>query len=347
MSEPSTKTNVCTDCGGSFDGTSRARRCEACRLEDRRAKHRERMRAWRAAQSKVESIQVTCRDCATTFKHETGGTKAGGRVTKTLCASCLKESQRKATREHKARKRAAAKAARPARTCLDCPADISDLHGKMLRCEPCRRELARLRAADWRVENPQPERTFLCIVCSTTIDRRGNSGKPLYCDPCRAAASRASYLRTLEKLRRARGAQPATECHYCGSSYARPRQRARVPSRCEECKKARHRAYVRVYYANNPRGLDHVRRARKLGLGYERFKHSEIFDRDGWKCGICRKQISRRLRWPHPMSVSLDHKIPLSKGGPHSRLNTQAAHLRCNLRKRTAAAPEGEQIPLF
>ncbi|WP_158070491.1 HNH endonuclease [Streptomyces luteocolor] len=33
------------------------------------------------------------------------------------------------------------------------------------------------------------------------------------------------------------------------------------------------------------------------------------------------------------MSPSLDHVIPLSRGGSHRRDNVQLAHLRCNLRK--------------
>ena len=31
------------------------------------------------------------------------------------------------------------------------------------------------------------------------------------------------------------------------------------------------------------------------------------------------------------MSVSLDHIVPLSLLGPHSRANTRAAHLSCNV----------------
>ena len=40
--------------------------------------------------------------------------------------------------------------------------------------------------------------------------------------------------------------------------------------------------------------------------------------------------IDRTLQYPHGMSVSLDHVIPLAHGGPHTYSNVQAAHLRCN-----------------
>jgi 5-methylcytosine-specific restriction endonuclease McrA len=39
------------------------------------------------------------------------------------------------------------------------------------------------------------------------------------------------------------------------------------------------------------------------------------------------------LRRPSPWSVSLDHIVPVSKGGTHTRDNVQAAHLRCNQAK--------------
>lgn len=33
------------------------------------------------------------------------------------------------------------------------------------------------------------------------------------------------------------------------------------------------------------------------------------------------------------MSASLDHVVPLSKGGDHTRSNSVVAHLICNIRK--------------
>src|SRR5699024_2990102 len=58
-----------------------------------------------------------------------------------------------------------------------------------------------------------------------------------------------------------------------------------------------------------------------------------FFDRDGWICGICDDPVDRAMEYPDPMSVSLDHIIPLSKGGSHTPENVQCAHLDCNLRK--------------
>lgn len=89
----------------------------------------------------------------------------------------------------------------------------------------------------------------------------------------------------------------------------------------------------------------HEREARKRGNGYEHFTRAEIAERDRWTCGLCDELIDRDLNYPNPMSLSLDHVLPLSLGGPHTRANTQAAHLRCNISKGNRAV--GEQLALI
>lgn len=81
------------------------------------------------------------------------------------------------------------------------------------------------------------------------------------------------------------------------------------------------------------RARKHRRRARVRCLPSERFAPSEIFERDGWRCGVCLCSVDGALAYPNPMSASLDHVIPLSKGGAHTRDNTQCAHLQCNVAK--------------
>jgi len=76
------------------------------------------------------------------------------------------------------------------------------------------------------------------------------------------------------------------------------------------------------------------RRALKHGASSaEVFTNTSIFERDNWTCGICSAPVDGSIPWPDPMSVSLDHVIPVSLGGEHSPSNTQCAHLFCNLSK--------------
>lgn len=78
------------------------------------------------------------------------------------------------------------------------------------------------------------------------------------------------------------------------------------------------------------------RRAIMRGIEVEDFTDREIYDRDGWRCRIsgCGKRVRQELRWPHPMSASLDHIVPLTvAGASHTRRNVRLAHLVCNTRR--------------
>lgn len=75
------------------------------------------------------------------------------------------------------------------------------------------------------------------------------------------------------------------------------------------------------------------RRAAKRDPSADLFAPVEIFVRDNWTCGICSTPVDRSKKFPDAGSISLDHIVPLSRGGLHTRANTQASHLGCNIRK--------------
>lgn len=81
------------------------------------------------------------------------------------------------------------------------------------------------------------------------------------------------------------------------------------------------------------------RRARKFNVPYENVDRLSVFQRDEYKCWICGKKtlsdfaLSEGSSCPHPDSPTLDHVIPLSKGGPHSYSNTKCACFLCNCLK--------------
>lgn len=48
-------------------------------------------------------------------------------------------------------------------------------------------------------------------------------------------------------------------------------------------------------------------------------------------CGICGKEVDRSFKYPHPLSATVDHIVPVAKGGHPSELaNLQLAHRWCN-----------------
>jgi hypothetical protein len=112
------------------------------------------------------------------------------------------------------------------------------------------------------------------------------------------------------------------------------------------CKAERKRRMERLKpYSDRHRAKDQKRRARKRGVDAVTVINSEIFERDRWKCGICKRRVDRDLVWPAPMSPSLDHIVPLSEGGPHRPENVRLAHLHCNVSRGNRGG--GEQLQLM
>jgi hypothetical protein len=78
-------------------------------------------------------------------------------------------------------------------------------------------------------------------------------------------------------------------------------------------------------------------RARKAGATVVvTFSLEGVLDRDGWACQLCGVGLSRDPDW-EPNMATVDHIVPLSRGGEHTEENAQAACLRCNSAKHDAA----------
>lgn len=51
-------------------------------------------------------------------------------------------------------------------------------------------------------------------------------------------------------------------------------------------------------------------------------------------CALCGQPVDKSLRYPHPLSATVDHIIPLAQGGHPSDIeNLQLAHFVCNRQK--------------
>jgi 5-methylcytosine-specific restriction endonuclease McrA len=56
--------------------------------------------------------------------------------------------------------------------------------------------------------------------------------------------------------------------------------------------------------------------------------------RDGWKCQLCKEDFSDPFpAHPHPKSVTVDHIIPIWKGGTDAQDNLRLAHRICNMKR--------------
>jgi 5-methylcytosine-specific restriction endonuclease McrA len=102
--------------------------------------------------------------------------------------------------------------------------------------------------------------------------------------------------------------------------------------------RARKRSYEKVREAAERAG-------RKIER--ERVTIEYLLQRDHSRCGICGQKISAKYEWPHRRSASIDHIVPVSKGGAHVKANLRPAHLECNQDKAAGFVPGGEQLLLI
>ena len=126
---------------------------------------------------------------------------------------------------------------------------------------------------------------------------------------------------------------PYRRCPQCSISFM-PTRRAQV--NCSN--KCAQRAYKKASRKPEPwderrKANYQKRRARKLQLPADSIRPLDVFERDAWICGLCGDPVPEGVAWPDPLSASLDHVVPLSRGGHHVLENVQLAHLSCNVQK--------------
>lgn len=157
-----------------------------------------------------------------------------------------------------------------------------------------------------------------CAYCGKTfLAHRGRKCCSQTCYKARASRISCDYAHA-KLLARVPMTKP---CAHCGKEFSlvmRP-DRIYCSERCAERAAKNNRMHYERQADIHPRASP-VHRAR-------------IFKRDNYVCKICGQPIDFGLPPGDPMSGTIDHIIPLSKGGWHGPDNVQSAHLRCNSKK--------------
>lgn len=86
------------------------------------------------------------------------------------------------------------------------------------------------------------------------------------------------------------------------------------------------------------------RRARIAGAEREPYTTAEIAERDGYRCWLCNRKVNMSLAYPHPRSASIDHIVPLSRGGEDTKVNVRLAHLGENIARSNRAEWEQQLL---
>lgn len=139
------------------------------------------------------------------------------------------------------------------------------------------------------------------------------SGRRAYCSDSCGAAFRVSGVRLEEPHP---GGPVARACRYCGLLFT---ARARNAAYCGRA--CRNRATV------------NGRRRRLAAVDARPYSKVAIYERDGWVCQLCDEPINRMALWPAEDCATVDHIVPISRGGADVPENLQTAHWRCNRAK--------------
>ncbi len=211
-------------------------------------------------------------------------------------------------------------------TCLRCSSVFPHKHGggKHMFCNrACSDRLLRSQRFAERRKKIRPRATAIyfvnCTDCGVLLASRLD--KPRRCKSCKVIYARKSSFDKYGAIR---------QCRYCGTSFGFSDEARGVycGSKCSGLGRVAQRK-------KNRRIERHLRRKRLKESGvFERFDSHSIFERDGWRCQHCNRKTRPTYRVSHDLYPNLDHIVPVSKGGGHTRANVQLLCRACNLRKR-------------
>lgn len=93
-------------------------------------------------------------------------------------------------------------------------------------------------------------------------------------------------------------------------------------------------------------GRDRRRAAQRAAATGELVYRKRIFERDDWRCQLCKRKVRRDVDVMHDLAPTLDHILPIHEGGKHEPANVQCAHRICNSLKGARVHGVGEQLRL-
>lgn len=159
-----------------------------------------------------------------------------------------------------------------------------------------------------------------CYVCKCAVI--GKSNKTIRCKSC--AEKKIVKCYNLIKY----------NCLQCGDMYMSTKRSKGI---CIKCSKKNGN--------KRPSRREHKDRARQYNVYYENIRAEVIYKRDKYKCCECGCRVFKSKTY-RPDQATLDHVIPMSKGGSHTIDNIVTMCHTCNSSK-SDRLKSGKQIGLF
>lgn len=189
--------------------------------------------------------------------------------------------------------------------------------GRALHCEVHYYRLRRNGTIDASCDTSHYEK---CVYCNKEADGRR------FCDGgCRSRFERGTPLEA--------------PCRVCAMPFKPINSAICCSTACDE-KFARIKN--REWYARNMirpevkariRFNEYKRKALRADAFIEEVDRDVVYKRDKGVCWLCGGPVDRSLVWPDLGFATLDHVVPLKRGGMHCYSNVRLAHLRCNCSK--------------
>lgn len=179
-----------------------------------------------------------------------------------------------------------------------------------------------------------------CRACGKTFVARSMNAK-LCSGECRKIDARnQAYFYNLISYYKA--AKPV-KCRVCNKMYIATYGNKKKKLCSDECAAELRRRYNALHRKERK-----ARRRCLIASNYiEPVSLKYLFFRDKARCQICSKKLNLIRAVPHNLAATIDHIVPLSKGGEHSKKNTQLACFKCNSLKGDRCADGGDQLLLF
>ena len=191
-----------------------------------------------------------------------------------------------------------------------------------------------------------------CLYCGFTFRTYNNK---VYCsDACRATH------RTIQRNIKRTITIRRWKCFYCNklhygkrvkkfcNSYCANKSSCKSKARthtikCKECGKHKEVTYIRKVYCSDECKRKYewrrkeVKRRKKIksnGEVHWDISIERLLKRDGSTCYLCGESTIKGEDTNHELYPSIEHVIPIAKGGTHTWDNVKIAHRRCNWEKR-------------
>ncbi|MBA7588687.1 hypothetical protein ES708_30753 [subsurface metagenome] len=160
---------------------------------------------------------------------------------------------------------------------------------------------------------------LICKICKKEFEGRSYSK---YCFDCKKEEVRRR-TKLFDKKRtiknRIKRVYVNKICKECGNRFKVSLKKSNYQKFCsKEC--------------NGKASSRNLRHKRRLLIGSV---HNKVYLKDliakyNYRCGICGEIINPDLKREDKFSLTIDHILPISKGGSHTLDNLQMAHLICN-----------------